>query len=347
MFCPKCGTQIPDGSKFCPGCGSPVAGQAALAASPQPTAAPQQAPAYPQPASAAAPQQAPDASQQSASAYQRVPAAVPQQAPAYQQVPAYQPSPAAPQPPKKNVKPIIICAVVAAVAVIAVAVCMFMSKGGIFSDADANDGDSADAATPAAETEQETPWTSMDLSGNGYTHEFSIALDEPGGTLGPVTIYDQDEMVTAEISGNSGGDENIMMCQDDTVDWGDWGPDDFRYTDSSSTKECTLVAPGNATVENPWGRWSFLATCDDYSTGDQYLFTRSTTFVLNEDGTGSYEFAAMWGDYVSCEVADSTDPSYDPSAADANFTHSFTWERDGNVFDVTFDNGNTYTLTFE
>lgn len=326
MFCPKCGTQIPDGSKFCPGCGSPVAGQTAPAASPQP-------------ASAAAPQQAPDASQQSASAYQQVPTAVPQQAPAYQQAPA------APQPPKKNVKPIIICAVVAAVAVIVVAVCMYMSKGGIFSDA--NDGDSADAATPVAETEQETPWTSMDLSGNGYTHEFSIALDEPGGTLGPVTIYDQDEMVTAEISGNSGGDENTMMCQDDTVDWGDWGPDDFRYTDSTSTKECTLVAPGNATVENPWGRWSFLATCNDYSSGDQYLFTRSTTLVLNEDGTGSYEFAAMWGDYVSCEVADSTDPNYNPSAADNNFTHSFTWERDGNVFDVTFDNGNTYTLTFE
>ena len=108
-----------------------------------------------------------------------------------------------------------------------------------------------------------------------------------------------------------------------------------------------MLVPGDATVENPWGRWAFIATCDDYSSGDQYLFTRSTTLELNEDGTGSYEFAAMWGDYVTCEVAGPSDENYDPSKADNSFVHSFTWERSGNTFDITFDNGSTYTLTFE
>lgn len=303
MFCSKCGTRVPDGSKFCPGCGAPLPGQPAQAA-------------------------------------------VPQRPDGFQATPAEGSQPSAgPQPPKKSKAPIIVCAVVAVVAIAAVAVFALMPKGG---GADSNGvAPAGDAPASTEAVEQGTPWTSMDLSGNGYTHEFSIALDEPDGTLGPVTIYDQDEMVTAEISGNSGGDENLLMCQDDTVDWGSWGPDSFRNADSGSDKECTLLVPGDATVENPWGRWAFIATCDDYSSGDQYLFTRSTTLELNEDGTGSYEFAAMWGDYVTCEVADPSDENYDPSKADNSFVHSFTWERSGNTFDITFDNGNTYTLTFE
>lgn len=224
MFCSKCGTRVPDGSKFCPGCGAPLPGQPAQAA-------------------------------------------VPQRSDGFQATSAEDSQPSAgPQPPKKSKAPIIVCAVVAVVAIAAAAVFALMPKdGGADSNGVAPAGD-APASTEAVE--QGTPWTSMDLSGNGYTHEFGIALDEPDGTLGPVTIYDQDEMVTAEISGNSGGDENLLLCQDDTVDWGSWGPDSFRNADSGSDKECTLLVPGDATVENPWGRWAFIATCDDYSSGD-------------------------------------------------------------------------------
>lgn len=43
MFCPKCGNQIPDGSKFCPKCGSQL-GQAPAPAAAQPAASPYVAP---------------------------------------------------------------------------------------------------------------------------------------------------------------------------------------------------------------------------------------------------------------------------------------------------------------
>ena len=303
MFCSKCGTRVPDGSKFCPGCGAPLPGQPTQATVPQ----------------------RPDGFQATSAE-------------------GSQPS-AGPQPPKKSKAPIIVCAVVAVVAIAAVAVFALMPKGG---GADSNGvAPAGDAPASTEAVEQGTPWTSMDLSGNGYTHEFGIALDEPDGTLGPVTIYDQDQVVAGDITSNSNGDENLMCLDYGDIDWGSWGPDSFRNADSGSDKECTLLVPGDATVENPWGRWAFIATCDDYSSGDQYLFTRSTTLELNEDGTGSYEFAAMWGDYVTCEVADPSDENYDPSKADNSFVHSFTWERSGNTFDITFDNGGTYTLTFE
>lgn len=42
MFCPKCGTQNPDGSKFCSGCGQPLA--PATQSASQPASAPQPAP---------------------------------------------------------------------------------------------------------------------------------------------------------------------------------------------------------------------------------------------------------------------------------------------------------------
>ena len=46
MFCPKCGNQIPDGSKFCPKCGSQLGQAPAPAAAPatQPAASPYVAP---------------------------------------------------------------------------------------------------------------------------------------------------------------------------------------------------------------------------------------------------------------------------------------------------------------
>lgn len=188
MFCSKCGTRVPDGSKFCSSCGAPLPGQPAQAT-------------------------------------------VPQRSDGFQATPAEGSQPSAgPRPPKKSKAPIIVCAVVAVVAIAAVAVFALMPKGG---GADSNGvAPAGDAPASTEAVEQGTPWTSMDLSGNGYTHEFSIALDEPGGTFGPGTIYDQDEMVTAEISGSSGGDENLLWCQDDTVDWGSWGPDSFRNADS-------------------------------------------------------------------------------------------------------------------
>lgn len=36
MFCPKCGTQLEDGSAFCAACGSPIAGSQPQAAPPPP-----------------------------------------------------------------------------------------------------------------------------------------------------------------------------------------------------------------------------------------------------------------------------------------------------------------------
>lgn len=42
MFCPKCGSQVPDGTKFCPACGNPMA------------AVPQGGPVQPEPAPASA-----------------------------------------------------------------------------------------------------------------------------------------------------------------------------------------------------------------------------------------------------------------------------------------------------
>lgn len=40
MFCPKCGTQSPDGSKFCSGCGQPLAPASQPASAPQPAPQP-------------------------------------------------------------------------------------------------------------------------------------------------------------------------------------------------------------------------------------------------------------------------------------------------------------------
>lgn len=40
MFCPKCGTQNPDGSKFCSGCGQPLAPASQSASAPQPAPQP-------------------------------------------------------------------------------------------------------------------------------------------------------------------------------------------------------------------------------------------------------------------------------------------------------------------
>ena len=54
MFCPKCGSQLPDGSKFCGNCGSPLQDAPAKPAQPQQPQAPAQA-AAPSPAPASAP----------------------------------------------------------------------------------------------------------------------------------------------------------------------------------------------------------------------------------------------------------------------------------------------------
>lgn len=64
MYCPKCGTQVADGSKFCPACGNPVTPRPA-AAPPAPEPAPavpgEPAPTYAQPATPPTPSQgAPD-----------------------------------------------------------------------------------------------------------------------------------------------------------------------------------------------------------------------------------------------------------------------------------------------
>lgn len=45
MFCPKCGTQNPDGSKFCSGCGQPLAPASQSASQPAPTSQPAPQPA--------------------------------------------------------------------------------------------------------------------------------------------------------------------------------------------------------------------------------------------------------------------------------------------------------------
>lgn len=313
MFCSKCGSQVPDGSKFCPGCGVRVGTQAGPAPAPQPTA------------------------------------------PTYQASPA-QPSPYAPQSgtggpgsgrPRRSKRPIIIGAALAVVAVAAIAAFALTPHAGgeASSGGAASTGDSAQAATTE---ESGTPWSSIDLSGGGYTHEFCISLDGPGKTLGNIGITDQDNTVLGNATGNTpSDDEELLFFDENTINWGSWGPDAFRNARSSAIKDCTLVVPSNATVENPWGRWSFVATCDTMEANGRSVFTRSTTLELNKDGTGTYEFAAMWGDHVSDEVADPTDPNYNPSAADTNFSHSFTWERSGNTFDITFDNGKTYTLTVQ
>ena len=56
MFCPKCGNQIPDGSKFCPKCGSQLGQAPAPAAVPatQPVASPYVAPVKATPGTSAA-----------------------------------------------------------------------------------------------------------------------------------------------------------------------------------------------------------------------------------------------------------------------------------------------------
>ena len=47
MFCPKCGTQLPDGSRFCASCGSQLGGAPAPAAAPQAGYVPPVQPAQP------------------------------------------------------------------------------------------------------------------------------------------------------------------------------------------------------------------------------------------------------------------------------------------------------------
>ena len=48
MFCPNCGTQVNDGSRFCPSCGSPIEAQAESQQPQQPQQPPAPAPAQPQ-----------------------------------------------------------------------------------------------------------------------------------------------------------------------------------------------------------------------------------------------------------------------------------------------------------
>lgn len=47
MFCPKCGAQLPDGSRFCASCGAQIAGASAPAAAPQAGHVPPVQPAQP------------------------------------------------------------------------------------------------------------------------------------------------------------------------------------------------------------------------------------------------------------------------------------------------------------
>ena len=369
MFCTNCGAQVPDGSKFCTHCGSPIAAAPAPAPAPVPPApAPEPAP-VPEPVATPAPAPEPVAVSiptpvnevpQAAPVPTPVPAATPvppTPAPAATPVPpaatpvppaatpvppAATPVPPAPQanygspvppapqvnyaaptpgagavpPAKKSKTPLIIgIAAVVLVAVIALVVVPMFGKG--------------------------SPWSELDLSGNGYTHEFCIEMDEDENTI---TVIDQDERVSGTIDSTETDGDNVIYTLKD-ISWGDWGTSLFG---SCEQKTCKVVAPKGATASKPWGKWMMIVTAYDASDPDYPYYMRSSTFEIGEDGTGTYEFAYFWG-HTSTEAntANPLSSNYDVDDADGGFSHDLTWEGSKGDFDIESDNGTDFTLSVE
>lgn len=385
MFCTNCGAQVPDGSKFCTHCGSPIAAAPAPAPAPVPPApapepvvpsvpAPEPIPAPPTPEQVAAPEPVVTPAPEPVANPAPEPAAVPiptpvneapQAAPVPTPVPAAAPVPpapapaaapvppapqanygspvppapqvnyAAPVPPapqvnyaaptpgagavppaKKSKTPLIIgIAAVVLVAVIALVVVPMFGKGG--------------------------SWSELDLSGNGYTHEFCIEMDEDENTI---TVIDQDERVSGTIDSTETDGDNVIYTLKD-ISWGDWGTSLFSDCEQ---KTCKVVAPKGATASKPWGKWMMIVTAYDASDPDYPYYTRSSTFEIDEDGTGTYEFAYFWG-HTSTEAntANPLSSNYDVDDADGGFSHKLTWEGSKGDFDIESDNGTDFTLSVE
>ena len=382
MFCTNCGAQVPDGSKFCTHCGSPIAAAPAPAPAPVPPApapepepvatptpepvvpsAPEPAPAPEPPAPvppAPVPEPAPTPEPVATPAPEpvaapvptpvnEVPQAAPVPTPAPTPVPTAAPVPptAAPVPPapqanygspvppapqvnyaaptpgagavppaKKSKTPLIIgIAAVVLVAVIALVVVPMFGKG--------------------------DSWSELDLSGNGYNHEFCIEMDEDENTI---TVIDQDEKVTGTIDSTETDGDNVIYTLKD-ISWGDWGTSLFT---SCEQKTCKVVAPKGATASKPWGKWMMIVTAYDASDPNYPYYMRSSTFEINEDGTGTYEFAYFWG-HTSTEAntANPLSSNYDVDDADGGFSHDLTWEGSKGDFDIESDNGTDFTLSVE
>ena len=292
--------------------------QAAPVPTPVPTPVPATAPVPPAPAPAAAP--VPPAPQ--ANYGSPVPPAP--------QVNYGSPVPPAPQvnyaaptpgagavpPAKKSKTPLIIgIAAVVLVAVIALVVVPMFGKGG--------------------------SWSELDLSGNGYTHEFCIEMDEDENTI---TVIDQDERVSGTIDSTETDGDNVIYTLKD-ISWGDWGTSLFS---SCEQKTCKVVAPKGATASKPWGKWMMIVTAYDASDPDYPYYMRSSTFEIDEDGTGTYEFAYFWG-HTSTEAntANPLSSNYDVDDADGGFSHELTWEGSKGDFDIESDNGTDFTLSVE
>ena len=376
MFCTNCGAQVPDGSRFCTHCGSPIAVAPAAAPAPEPVvpSAPGPAPtpepvvpSAPEPVAAPAPEPVATPAPEPAAAPVPTPVdEAPQDAPLPTPVPTTAPVPPAPQancgspvppapqgncgspvppapqgnygspvPPapqvdyaaptpgagavpsaKKSKTPLIIgIAAVVLIAVIALVVVPMFGKGG--------------------------SWSELDLSGNGYTHEFYIEMDEDENTI---TVTDQDERVSGTIDSTETDGDNVIYTLKD-ISWGDWGTSLFSDCEQ---KTCKVVAPKGATASKPWGKWMMIATAYDASDPDYPYYMRSSTFEIDEDGTGTYEFAYFWG-HTSTEAntANPLSSNYDVDDADGGFSHDLTWEGSKGDFDIESDNGTDFTLSVE
>jgi len=276
------------------------------APTPVPTPVPTAAPVPPAPAPAAAP--VPPAPQGNCGS----------PVPPAPQVDYAAPTPGAGAVPsaKKSKAPLIIgIAAVVLIAVIAFVVVPMFGKGG--------------------------SWSELDLSGNGYTHEFCIEMDEDENTI---TVIDQDERVSGTIDSTETDGDNVIYTLKD-ISWGDWGTSLFSDCEQ---KTCKVVAPKGATASKPWGKWMMIVTAYDASDPDYPYFVRSSTFEIDESGTGAYEFAYFWG-HTSAE-ADTANPlssNYDVDDADGGFAHNLTWEGSKGDFDIESDNGTDFTLSVE
>ena len=303
--------------------------QAAPVPTPVPTPVPAAAPVPPAPAPAAAP--VPPAPAHAAAPVPPAPEAnYGSPVPPAPQVNYGSPVPPAPQvnyaaptpgagavpPAKKSKTPLIIgIAAVVLVAVIALVVVPMFGKGG--------------------------SWSELDLSGNGYTHEFCIEMDEDENTI---TVIDQDERVSGTIDSTETDGDNVIYTLKD-ISWGDWGTSLFSDCEQ---KTCKVVAPKGATASKPWGKWMMIVTAYDASDPDYPYYMRSSTFEIDEDGTGTYEFAYFWG-HTSTEAntANPLSSNYDVDDADGGFSHELTWEGSKGDFDIESDNGTDFTLSVE
>lgn len=219
-------------------------------------------------------------------------------------------------PAKKSKTPLIIgIAAVVLVAVIALVVVPMFGKGG--------------------------SWSELDLSGNGYTHEFCIRMDEDESTI---TVIDQDEKVTGTIDSTETDGDNVIYTLKD-ISWGDWGTSLFSDCEQ---KTCKIVAPKGATASKPWGKWMMIVTAYDASDPTYPYYVRSSTFEIDEGGKGTYEFAYFWGTTSSeANTANPLSSNYDVDDADGGFSHDLTWEGSKGDFDIESDNGTDFTLSVE